>query len=66
MKILLKKLETGLFLKDLGCWTSDSGVALNFKTTPAALDYCLKHGHFGTSIILKFVDSRYDMELKNC
>jgi len=66
MKILLKQLRTGRFLRDMDRWTADSAEALDFKTTPAAMDYSRIHSYGGISIILKFVDPRYDLELINC
>jgi hypothetical protein len=61
----LKQLKTGLFLTASDRWTRDHNDAIDFKTTPAALDYSQRHHYFGTSIVLKFRDAGYDIELKN-
>lgn len=66
MKVLLKQSLTGNFLKDADRWTADSAKALDFKTTPAAMDYARIHRYEGLSIILKSPDARYDLELPNC
>lgn len=66
MKVLLKQAVTGRFLKSAGCWTVDWAEALDFKTTPAAMDYSRIHGYDGLIIILKFFDARDDFELQNC
>ena len=66
MKVLLKRMGDGNFLKDSERWTVDSAEALDFKTMPAAMDYSLIHGFQGMRILLKFADARHDLELKNC
>lgn len=66
MRVLLKQPGTRLFLKDSNRWTDNSTDAMDFKTTPAAMDYCLIHGFHGVSIVLKFVNAREDVELNNC
>jgi hypothetical protein len=66
MKVLLKRAGDGSFLKDSNRWTDDFAEALDFKTTPAAMDYSRVHGFRGMLILLKFVDARYDLELEHC
>jgi hypothetical protein len=66
MKVLLKQLQTGRFLKCQDQWTADFAEALDFKTTPSAMDYSRIHGYQGTSILLKFGEQRDDVELRNC
>jgi len=66
MKVLLKETATGRFLSGSDRWTPDPTDALNFRTTPAAMDYSRIHGYSGSTIILKFINSQYDLELKNC
>lgn len=66
MKVLLKQGINGLFLKDSQHWTRSYAEALDFKTTPAAMDYSRTHGFKGASIVLAFANARYDLELKNC
>jgi len=62
----LKQSTTGRFLRDAGRWTADAAEAFDFKTTPAAMDFSRIHDCQETSIILKFANARYDLELKNC
>jgi hypothetical protein len=66
MKVLLKQARTGNFLKGLNSWTANSTEALDFKTTPSAMDYSQNHGLGGMCIVLKFADARLDVELENC
>jgi hypothetical protein len=66
MKVLLKKKGTKLFLKDSAHWTDKFADAMDFKTTPAAMDYSQTHAFREMSIVLKFADGRYDLELRNC
>jgi hypothetical protein len=64
MKILLKHLKSGLFVKASGDWTAKSNDALNFVSPAAAQDYRRSHRCFLTSIIFRFRLARHDMELK--
>jgi len=66
MRVLLKSLRSGLFMTGTGRWTAKAKEALDFKCSVSAHDYCQNHRCYGTSIILKFPDSRHDIELKNC
>ena len=66
MKVLLKRAGDGNFLKDSNRWTGNFAEALDFKTTPAAMDYSRIHGFRGARIVLKFCEARYDLELENC
>src|SRR5579872_7523419 len=66
MKVLLKQSGTNLFLKDSDRWTKSFTDALDFKTTPAAMDYSRIHGFRGAIIILKFANACDDFELRNC
>lgn len=66
VKILLKQASTGWFFTPAGDWVGEAGGALDFKTTPAAMDYSINHGFNDTVIVLKFPDKRYDMELEDC
>jgi len=66
VKVLLKDPGTKLFLKDSNRWTNNFADAMDFKTTPAAMDYSLIHGFQEISIVLKFVNTRYDLELNKC
>jgi hypothetical protein len=66
VKILLKQIRTGQFVRDWEHWTDIPEDAFDFKTTPTAMDYAQIHGFHGLSILLKFPDSRLDVELRNC
>ena len=66
MRVLLKDVVTKQFLKDSNRWTNISANAMDFKTTPAAMDYSLIHGFHGVTIVLKFVNSGQDLEMNNC
>ena len=66
MRVLLKRAGDGNFLRDSDRWTEDSEEALDFKTTPAAMDYSQIHGLRGMRILLKFANAQYDLELENC
>jgi len=66
MKVLLKQPGNGMFLRDSNRWTGRCAEAMDFKTTPAAMDYSRMHGFHGTIIVLKFDDASYDLELRNC
>jgi hypothetical protein len=66
MKVLLKQPDTGRFLKGRDQWTLHSKEALDFKTTPAAMDYSRINGYRDISIILKFLEARDDLELRGC
>ena len=66
VKVLLKQPLTGDFVNDAGRWTANAAEALDFKTTPAAMDYARIHCYEGLSIVLKSTNSGYDVELPNC
>ena len=66
MKVLLKQSGTGRFLKSRDQWTIQSEEAMDFKTTPAAMDYSRFHGYRDMSIILRFPKAGDDLELKRC
>lgn len=66
MKVILKQSVTGDFLNGAGRWTRNPAEAVDFKTTPSAMDYALRHQLKGLTIVLKSVDARCDLELPNC
>lgn len=39
---------------------------MDFKTTPAAMDFSRFHGYQDMSIVLKFADDDDDLELRCC
>lgn len=66
VRVILKQSTTENFLGGRGRWTRNAAEALDFKTTPSAMDYALRHQYTGLTIVLKSVDPRYDLELPNC
>jgi hypothetical protein len=66
MRVLLKHTDTGWFLRDSERWTEHSTEALDFKTTPSAMDFSQIHGFRRMRIVIKFSNPHYDLELKNC
>lgn len=63
MRILLQQRETGQYFKDIGNWTENSGEAMNFLSSTAAIDFCVLNKFSGVQIVLKFDEQRYDIVL---
>lgn len=66
VKVLLMQSYTGHFLNGRDEWTFRSEEALDFKTTPEAMDYSRSRGYREVSIVLKFPKHCDDVELKGC
>ena len=64
MKILLKNLKSGLFVKESGDWTAKSHDAMNFASAGAAQDFQRNHRCFLTAVVYRFRLPRHDIELK--
>ena len=64
MKVYIKQLATGRYLKDSKSWTSDKSEALCFINSLSAIDFCLANEIRNTVILISFDDSRYDIELR--
>ncbi len=58
MRILLQRTEGGLYYKDADSWTADSGEAMDFLSSTAALEYCEANKLAGTQVVLKFDEEK--------
>ena len=65
MKILLKQRTGKKFLGDRDEWVDDEADARNFQNSVAAMEYSRTHETGKAVILLKFHDSRYDLELRS-
>ncbi len=54
MRIVLRKIKTGLFLRPTGEWTTDLSVARTFKHSAEAMDTARKQGLEGLEVLLAF------------
>jgi hypothetical protein len=63
MRILLQQKETGLYFKDIGAWTRESGEAMDFLSSSSAIDFCVLNKISAGQIVLKFVEQKYDIVL---
>jgi hypothetical protein len=61
MRILLQKIESGLYFKDLDSWTHSSTEAMDFFTSTRAIEFCMAHGVTGVQLVLKFEEHQYDI-----
>jgi hypothetical protein len=65
VKILVKRINNGLFLNQTGGWTAKVNDALEFATTVAAYDHCFKHRYAGTATVIRFQNRRHDIEFRH-
>lgn len=63
MRILLQQKDTGLYFKDVGAWDADPGVAMDFLSSTAAIDFCVANKISNVQLVLKFEEQRYDIVL---
>ena len=63
MRILLQQKETGLYFKDVGSWTRDTGEAMDFVSSTAAIEFCMLNKLPGVQLVLKFEEQQYDIVL---
>ena len=63
MRILLQRRDSGLYFQDLDLWTPDSAAAMDFVSSPAALDFCAANKLAGVQIILKFDAEKHEIVL---
>jgi len=64
VKVLVKHLQSGLFLDDQGHWTARKERVKDFGSTEAASDF--RHLHCykrGTATVIRFANSRHDIQL---
>jgi hypothetical protein len=63
MRILLQQKESGLYFQDIGAWTPDSNLAMDFLSSTSAIDFCVSNKINGVQLVLKFDEQRYDIVL---
>ncbi len=63
MRILLQQTTTSLYFKDIGSWTPDASVAMDFLTSTAAIDFCVANKLKAVQLVLKFEEHRYNIVL---
>jgi len=63
MRILLQQKETGSYLQDIGVWTRDPTLALDFLSSTRAIEFCATHKVLGVQLVLKFEEQHYDIVL---
>jgi len=63
MRILLQEKETGLYFKDVGRWTPDPAVAMDFLSSTKAIDFCVTNKISGVQLVLKFEEQLHDIVL---
>ncbi len=52
MKVIIRDLETGLYVSSLGHWAQTQNEAMAFKNSIAALEYCVAQRIHGVEILL--------------
>ena len=63
MRILLQQTKTNLYFQDIGTWTPDASVAMDFLTSTAAIDFCVANKLRAIQLVLKFEEQRYNIVL---
>lgn len=63
MRILIQQKNTGLYIKDLGAWTSNAADANDFLSSTKALAFCATHKISDVQLVLKFDAEHYDIVL---
>ena len=63
MRILLQQKDTGLYFKDINCWTRDCAEAMDFLTSTAAIDFCGANKLVAVEIVLKFEEEKFNIVL---
>ena len=63
MRILLQQKETGLYFKDVGSWTRNTGEAMDFVSSTEAIEFCAINRLPGVQLVLKFEEQQYDIVL---
>jgi len=65
VKVLVKHLRSGFFLDKQGGWTSRKEKVRDFGSTQEARQFCLVHHfHHGTATVIRFANSRHDIQLR--
>ncbi|MEY2467298.1 MAG: hypothetical protein QOD03_1819 [Verrucomicrobiota bacterium] len=63
MRILIQQKESGLYFQDIGAWTADWNLAMDFHNSTAAIDFCVANKIHNIQLVLKFEEQRYDIVL---
>ena len=63
MRILLQQKNTGLYFKAIDAWVRNSLEAMDFLSSTAAIDFCVRHKLDGVQLVLKFEEQNYDIVL---
>lgn len=63
MQILVMQKGSGLYLSPQGSWIGKKHLALHFKSSAEALDYCLNKGLSEVDFVLHFEDSQWDIRV---
>jgi hypothetical protein len=61
MRILLQQTDTGLYFKDIASWADNSGDAMDFVSSTAAIEFCAANKLTGLQIVLKFDKEKCDI-----
>lgn len=54
MRIVLREIKTGLYLREPDTWTSELAAARTFKHSAEAMDTAREHGLEGLEVLLAF------------
>ena len=65
MRILVMQQGTGLYLGQRTTWVKHKHLAVQFKTSSEAVDYCFSKGLHGVDLLLHFEDSHWDIRLRD-
>jgi hypothetical protein len=64
MKVIIREMETGLYLKGPAVWGDTQGEAMEFKNSIAALEFCVAQKLHNVEILLLMGDARTDVPLR--
>jgi hypothetical protein len=66
MKVLVKNLDTGMFLKGETLWTNEPVEARDFRSCPYAMEGAHRLGLTNAELVLTFGDPAFDIEISLC
>jgi hypothetical protein len=58
MRILLQRMDTGLYFKDIETWAEHGQEAMDFVSSTAAIEFCATNKLTGLQIVLKFEEEK--------
>ena len=64
MKVILRDMETGLYVNGAGSWGDSQSGALAFENSIAALEFCVTQKLHNVEILLLIGDPRVDVPLR--